>query len=143
MNIINSSLYNIISIILGLLAIVFAVYNIITVSKKSRLHNSFLATLSTVACVLSLYFQILWIGHLATTNNLTTILDTYSMTQFGSTLLVIITFTLNIVGFILAKSNKSGMDSTPTTNHAPVSNPSTLPVNQEVEENTLEDKMEI
>lgn len=106
MDFFNSSFFNIFSILLGLLSVLFAIYNIITVSKKSRLHNSFLATLSMVACVLSLYFQILWTGHLISSNNLSSLIDRYGVTRFATTLLVIITFTLNIIGFILAKTNK-------------------------------------
>lgn len=106
MNIINSSFYNIISILLGLLSIVFAVYNIITVSKKGIRHNSWLSTLSVVMCVCSLYFQILWTGHLLNNNDLTTLVSSHSLTRIATTILIIVVFTLNVVGFILAKTNK-------------------------------------
>lgn len=108
MNIINSSFYKVISIIFGLLSVVFAVYNIITVSKKGIQHNSWLATLSVVMCVLSLYFQILWTGHLLNNNDLTTLVNSHSMTRVATTILIIVVFTLNIVGYILAKTNKRG-----------------------------------
>ena len=107
MDIINSSFYNVISIVLGLLSIVFAVYNILNVSKRLIRHNSWLATVSVVMCVLSLYFQILWTGHLLNNNDLTTLVNSHGLTRIATTILVIVVFTLNIVGFILAKSNKS------------------------------------
>lgn len=125
MEIINSSFYNIISILLGLLSVVFAVYNIINVSKKGIRHNSWLATCSVILCVGSLYFQILWTGHLLNTNNLTTLVNSHDLTRIATTILVIVIFTLNIVGFILAKTNKS---STPYTSYETIEKPQQAPV---------------
>lgn len=120
---INSSFYGIISIVLGILSVVFATYNIISVSKRSRLQNSWLATLSVVACVLCLYFEVLWTGHMIHSTGVDELSKSYGLAQVATTVLVIVVFTLNIVGFILAKTNKP--------NHAePVikENPSSKPV---------------
>lgn len=110
---INSSFYGIISIILGILAVVFATYNIISVSKRSRLQNSWLATLSVVACVLCLYFEVLWTGHMIHTTTLDDLSKSYGLAQVATTVLVIVVFTLNIVGFILAKTNKPHHEDAP------------------------------
>lgn len=106
MEIINSSFYNTISIILGLTSLVFAVYNIIVVSRKGIRHNSWLVSCSIILCIGSLYFQILWTGHLINTNNLSSLVESHSLTRLTSTIYVIVLLTLYGVGFILAKTNR-------------------------------------
>lgn len=95
------TLLNPASLLLGLIAWILPIINIV---KHKKLNNKNWATLSMTsmgACATSIYFQILYNNHLVNINDWTAIMDTIGSLVFVSSVLLVITIILNVITLLI------------------------------------------
>lgn len=99
------TLLNFVSLILGLIAWILPIINII--NKKLYNKNwSNLSVISMGACATSIYFQFLYNNHLVNINDWTAIMDTIGTSILLSSVLLVITIILNIITLIMYNEYK-------------------------------------
>ncbi|MCR8746903.1 hypothetical protein [Romboutsia lituseburensis] len=88
-------LLNIGSIVLGLIAFVLPVINLIRYNNSNNQYWFVFALMSIVSCMLSLGMQIFYINHLISLKDWTAIMDTINIVVFSAALLLVATTVLN------------------------------------------------
>lgn len=88
-------LLNIASILLGLIAFVLPVINLIRYNTSNNQYWFVFTLMSIVSCMLSLGMQIFYINHLINMKDWTAIMDTINVVAFSSALLLVATIVLN------------------------------------------------
>lgn len=99
-----SVVLNLGSIILGLLAWILPVVNLIRFEKNSRRNWAALSMISLSACAISLSFQIFNINHLVKIEDWSALMDTTSAVALVSTVLLIVTILLNVITLIVYRA---------------------------------------
>lgn len=91
-------LLNIASLVLGLIAWILPVVNLL---RKKRNSWITLSMISICACAISLCFQIFYTYHKVTIEDWSALLDTMYTTAFASAVLLLITIVLNVMTLIV------------------------------------------
>lgn len=94
-------LFNLGSFVLGLIAWILPVVNIIRYKKDSHRNWVTLSIMSISACAISLYFQIFYAYHLVKIADWSALMDTMGAVTFVSTVLLIVTIILNAITLIV------------------------------------------
>lgn len=98
---IMSALLNLASLILGLIAWILSIVNIINHKKLNNKNWITFSFISMGACATSICFQILNINHLVNINDWSAIIDTIGFLAFVSSALLVITIILNIITLLI------------------------------------------
>lgn len=97
------TLFNPASLILGIIAWILPIINIIRYKK----HNNNWATLSIIslsACATSIYFQMIFSNHLVNIEDLSGLMDTIGTSVFMSSVLLIVTIILNVTTLFIYRN---------------------------------------
>lgn len=95
-----SMIYNIGSIILGLVAWGFGG---LAITRKNIRVSYACSTTSFGMCIISLLFQLLEVGNRVSIEDLSAIYDTINAVIMAAAILIIITFVLNVIALIRAR----------------------------------------
>ncbi len=99
-------LLNIGSFVFGLIACILPVINIIFRNKLGNKNWIIFSEVSTSACIVSLWMQIFYINHLVNIEDWTAIMDTSNAIVYISSLLLLVTITLNVISYILNNNKR-------------------------------------
>ena len=91
------SLFNSASLVLGLIAWILPVINLMQHKKDENRNWVVLSTISLSACAISLFFQILYNNHLVNIADWTALMDTTNSLVFVASVLLAVTIILNII----------------------------------------------
>lgn len=94
-DIMDYGLLNIGSIVLGLVACVFPVINLIRYNTSNNQYWFVFTLMSIISSMISLFMQIIYINHLINIKDWTAIMDTINVVAFASALLLVATIVLN------------------------------------------------
>lgn len=94
-------LLNLGSLVLGLIAWILPVVNLMRYQKPNHKNWFFLSVLSMSACAISLCFQIFYNYHLVMIEDWTALLDTTRAVVMAATVLLIVTVILNVSTLIV------------------------------------------
>lgn len=94
-------LLNLGSLVLGLIAWILPVVNLMRYQKQNHRNWFFLSVLSMSACAISLCFQIFYNYHLVMIEDWTALLDTMRAVVMAATFLLIVTVILNVSTLIV------------------------------------------
>ncbi len=94
-------LFNLGSLLLGLIAWILPVVNIMRYKKDNHRNWVALSVMSISACAISLYFQIFYSYHLVKIEDWSALMDTMGAVAFVSAVLLIITIILNAITLIV------------------------------------------
>jgi hypothetical protein len=92
---------NIGSLVLGLIAWLLPVVNLLRDKKQENKKWVVLSFVSISACAISICFQIFYNYHLVKIEDWSALMDTIGAVAFASTVLIIVTILLNALTFIL------------------------------------------
>lgn len=95
------------SLVLGLIAWILPIVNLIRNGKRGHSNSFVLSILSMGACIISLWFQILYNHHLVEIEDWSALMDTTGTLVWVSAVLVIVTIILNIINMFLYKNRLS------------------------------------
>lgn len=98
------TLLNPASLLLGLIAWILPIINIINHKKLNNKNWATLSVTSMSACAISIYFQILYNNHLVNINDWTAIMDTIGSSVFLSSALLVVTIILNIITLLMYRN---------------------------------------
>lgn len=98
---------NIISLILGIVAWSLPLISLTKIKNINSKNFIIFSMLSFAFTVLSLYFQFVYINYLLKKDDWAAIYDTNNAVLFCCTVLITVTFGLNLINFIILKFNKS------------------------------------
>lgn len=102
----DPGLLNLGSLILGLTAWGIAVANIAKAGKRSSHHRSARLFLSMTACAVALLLQIIYHYNLVMMQDIAAIYDTTATTAVASSILLIVTISLNTIAFVRGTAAK-------------------------------------
>ena len=94
-------LLNLGSLVLGLIAWILPVVNLMRYKKHDHRNWAVLSILSISACAISLYFQIYYIYHKVKISDWSALMDTMYAVVFAATVLLIGTITLNAITLLV------------------------------------------
>lgn len=94
-------LMNIGSLVLGLIAWVLPVLNLMQNHKHGNQKWVLYSMMSVMACAISLCFQIIYTNHLVNIEDWSAIMDTSGAVTFAASILLIITVLLNAITLIV------------------------------------------
>jgi cytochrome c oxidase subunit 4 len=94
-------LLNIGSLVLGIIAWIFPVVNLMQHKKHEHRNWIVLSIMSISACAISLYLQLFYNYHLVKSADWSALMDTTGAVVFVSAVLVIITIILNVITLII------------------------------------------
>jgi cytochrome c oxidase subunit 4 len=94
-------LLNVGSIALGLVAWIFPLASLMRFKKKNNDNWAIHSILSISACAVSLFFQIIYSNHLVKIEDWSALMDTTGAVVFVSSVLLVVTFLLNLVTMVL------------------------------------------
>ncbi len=97
-------LFNLASLLLGLIAWILPIINIINSKKHINKQWIRLCMISMGACAISLYFQILYNAHLVNIEDWTAMMDTIGTLVITSSILLVITLLLNVITLFLYRN---------------------------------------
>lgn len=100
------TLLNFASLLLGVIAWILPIINIINNKKINNKNWANLSVISMGACATSIYFQFLYNNHLVSINDWTAIMDTIGTSIFLSSVLLVVTIILNIITLIMYNDYK-------------------------------------
>ncbi|TDL72114.1 hypothetical protein E2R56_16885 [Rhodococcus qingshengii] len=92
---------NIGSLVLGLIAWILPIVNLLRDKKQENKKWVALSFVSISACAISICFQIFYNYHLVKIEDWTALMDTIGAVAFASAVLIIVTILLNALTFIL------------------------------------------
>lgn len=101
------TLLNIGSLVLGLIAWVLPIVNLLRYRKHAYRNWIILSFLSMSACVISLYFQICNIYHKVKISDWTALMDTMYAVVFALTVLLIVTVILNAITLLVYRDRRA------------------------------------
>lgn len=96
--------FNLGSLVFGLIAWILPIVNLIRYEKKGHRNLTVLPILSMGACVISLWFQIIYNHHLVEIEDWSALMDTTGALVWVSGLLLIVTIILNLINLFLYKN---------------------------------------
>lgn len=97
---VDASILNVGSLVLGIVACVLPVINLLQDKKHEFSHWTTLSFISFIACIFSLFFQMYYNYHLVTIGDWTAIEDTIGAVVLVSVGLIIVTILLNTLTFV-------------------------------------------
>lgn len=100
------TLLNLASLLLGLIAWILPIINIVNHKKLNNKNWANLSVISMGACATSIYFQILYNNHLVNINDWTAIMDIIGSSVFLSSALLVVTIILNIINLLVYRDKK-------------------------------------
>lgn len=100
------TLLNPASLLLGLIAWILPIVNIVNHKKLNNKNWANLSVISMGACATSIYFQILYNNHLVNINDWTAIMDIIGSSVFLSSALLVVTIILNIINLLIYHDKK-------------------------------------
>lgn len=89
------------SLVLGLIAWILPVVNLMEYEKHAHRNWAILSIMSTSACAISLCFQIFYNYHLVKIADWTALMDTMDAVVFIAAILLIVTIILNVITLIV------------------------------------------
>ncbi|WP_326909907.1 hypothetical protein [Sedimentibacter sp. MB31-C6] len=89
------------SLVLGLIAWILPVINIMRFKKSNNNNWVILSFLSISACAITLYFQILYNNYLVEIWDASALMDTTGASTFLSVVLLVVTIILNVITMII------------------------------------------
>ena len=98
---------NIGSLLLGLIAWILPVVNIMKCNKDNHRNGGILTGISVSVCAISLCMQIFYTNHLVQIEDWSALMDTSDATAMVSALLLVVTIILNAVAGVLYYKKKS------------------------------------
>ena len=101
------SLLNPASLVLGLIAWILPVINLMQHKKDENRNWVVLSTISLGACAISLFFQILYNNHLVNISDWTALMDTTNSLVFVALVLLVVTIILNIITLFIYRDRIS------------------------------------
>lgn len=101
-----ASFLNLGSLVLGLIAWILPVINIMQYKKSNNNNWVILPFLSISACAISLYFQILYNNYLVEIWDASALMDTTGASAFLSAVLLVVTIILNVINHIMFYKRK-------------------------------------
>ncbi|MDI6619566.1 MAG: hypothetical protein QME45_13020 [Clostridiales bacterium] len=107
MVLLGASWLNLGSLVLGLIAWILPVVNLVQRNKIDHRNWTILSVASVSACSISLCMQIFYNDHLVKTEDWSALMDTSSAVAMVSTLLLVVTIILNAVAFVVYYGKKS------------------------------------
>jgi cytochrome c oxidase subunit 4 len=99
--------FNVGSLLLGLISWLFPIISIISYRRGNQKNWITLSILSMSACIISLWFQIIYNNYLVKIEDWSALMDTTGALVFVSAVLIIITIILNIINLFLYKNRLS------------------------------------
>lgn len=99
------ALLNLGSVVLGLIAWILPIINIIKYKKQNNGKWATLSITSMGACATSIYFQILNNNHLVNIEDWTAIMDTIGALVFVSSVLIGVTMVLNVITLFIYRDS--------------------------------------
>jgi cytochrome c oxidase subunit 4 len=96
-----TSFLNLGSLVLGLIAWLLPVINLMQFKRSNNNNWAVLSFLSISACAISLYFQILYNNYLVEIWDASALMDTTGASAFLSSVLLVVTIVLNIISIIM------------------------------------------
>ena len=100
-------LLNVGSLVLGLIAWILPVVNLMLYKKHDHRNWGALAIMSISACAISLYFQIVYGNYLVKIEDWSALMDTRGAVVFVGAVLLIVTFLLNAITLIVYRDRKA------------------------------------
>jgi cytochrome c oxidase subunit 4 len=94
-------LFNVGSIALGLVAWMLPIVSLMRFKKKNNDKWAILSIMSISACAVSLFFQIVYSNHLVKIEDWSALMDTTGAVVFVSSVLLVVTFLLNLVTVVV------------------------------------------
>lgn len=101
-------LLNLGSLVLGLIAWIFPVVNLMQYKRQGHKNWVALSIISISACVISLYFQILYGHYLVKREDWSALMDTTGAVVFVGMVLLIVTILLNAMTLIVYRGKQQG-----------------------------------
>jgi cytochrome c oxidase subunit 4 len=98
-------LLNMGSFLLGLIAWILPIINLNKQNKAEHKNWFVLCITSISACAISLFLQILYNTHLVTIHDWAALMDTRRAVVLASSILLVVTFTLNVITLIIYSKN--------------------------------------
>ncbi|EKN64638.1 hypothetical protein P9E76_00105 [Schinkia azotoformans] len=98
---------NVVSLVLGLVAWILPVVNLMRYKKNAHNNWFVLSIMSISACAISLYFQIFYHYHLVKSKDWTALMDTMGAVVFAAEVLLIITIILNVITLIVYRDSNT------------------------------------
>lgn len=95
------TLLNPASLVLGLIAWILPVINLMQHKKHDNRNWVVLSTISLSACAISLFFQILYTNHLVNICDWTALMDITNSLVFVASVLIVVTIILNAITLIV------------------------------------------
>lgn len=93
-------LLNVGSIVLGLIALILPVVELMRFNKTDQKN---LSVISLSACAISLFFQIFYNYHLVKIGDWSALMDTMGAVTFVAAVLLIVTIALNVIALIASR----------------------------------------
>ncbi|WP_192987721.1 hypothetical protein [Carnobacterium mobile] len=93
------------SLVLGLIAWILAIVNLIRYKNNRRQHWPTFSILSVAACAVALYFQLVYSSYLVNIGDLSALMDTIGTTANAAAILLIVTLILNGLTLILYRNH--------------------------------------
>jgi hypothetical protein len=97
----DSGWLNIGSLVLGLIAWILPIINLMKNNKQVHKNWVVLSLMSISACAISICFQIFYQNHLVKIEDWSAIMDTMGSVAFVSTVLLVVTILLNVITIIV------------------------------------------
>ncbi|WP_102275304.1 hypothetical protein [Cytobacillus massiliigabonensis] len=101
-----SSMLNLGSLVLGLLAWILPIINLTRYKKDNQRNWSALSILSISACAISLCFQVFYANHLVIIEDWSALMDISGTMAFVSAFLLIVTVILNAITIVVYRKIK-------------------------------------
>ena len=94
------------SLVLGLIAWILPILNIVQYKNNNNNWGVF-SMISLSMCSISIYFQIIYTNHLVNISDWSALMDTTNSLVFVTSVLIVVTITLNIINFIIYRHRVS------------------------------------
>lgn len=104
------SFLNLGSFLLGLIAWILPVINLMRYKKHDRWNWVILSVLSMSACAFSLFFQIYYIYHKVKISDWAALMDTMNVIVFAATVLLIVTIILNAITMLVYRDKTANLE---------------------------------
>lgn len=105
-------LLNLGSLVLGIIAWILPVVNLLQYKKHDQWNGAVLSIMSICACAISLCFQIFYTKHLVEIEDWSALMDTAGTMAFVAAVLVIVTIILNAITLIVYRNRTENEDVT-------------------------------
>ncbi|WP_223702574.1 hypothetical protein [Sutcliffiella deserti] len=100
---------NIGSLVLGLIAWILPVINLLQYKKHEHRNWGVLSIMSISACSISLYFQMVYNNYLVKIEDWSALMDTSGGVVFAATVLLVVTLLLNVITLFVYRHKTAGI----------------------------------